>query len=125
MGNQGTEALNYLFILIQKVGRGARKRAWVFLLMALFAQGCGSSQCILRSFEVIRSELLHVDGLYHNSLFFSLSYRAEKYGPVVRLNAFHRVSLMIVSPEGVKVLQNKAESTVGISPSLQKERGGA
>ncbi|XP_065696025.1 cholesterol 24-hydroxylase [Patagioenas fasciata] len=27
---------------------------------------------------------------------------AEKYGPVVRLNAFHRVSLMIVSPEGVK-----------------------
>uniref|UniRef100_A0A8D0KQL2 Cytochrome P450 family 46 subfamily A member 1 n=1 Tax=Strix occidentalis caurina TaxID=311401 RepID=A0A8D0KQL2_STROC len=27
---------------------------------------------------------------------------AEKYGPIVRLNAFHRVSVMILSPEGVK-----------------------
>lgn len=27
---------------------------------------------------------------------------------------------MILSPEGVKVLQNKTELTVGISPSLQK-----
>ncbi|XP_057254947.1 cholesterol 24-hydroxylase isoform X1 [Pezoporus wallicus] len=27
---------------------------------------------------------------------------AEKYGPVVRLNAFHRVSVMVLSPEGVK-----------------------
>ncbi|XP_009081267.1 PREDICTED: cholesterol 24-hydroxylase, partial [Acanthisitta chloris] len=27
---------------------------------------------------------------------------AEKYGTVVRLNAFHRVTLMVVSPEGVK-----------------------
>ncbi|XP_070608534.1 cholesterol 24-hydroxylase isoform X1 [Erythrolamprus reginae] len=27
---------------------------------------------------------------------------AEKYGPVVRFNAFHRVSLLISSPEGVK-----------------------
>ncbi|OWK60265.1 cholesterol 24-hydroxylase [Lonchura striata] len=27
---------------------------------------------------------------------------AEKYGPVVRMNAFHRVSVLIVSPEGVK-----------------------
>lgn len=53
------------------------------------------------------------------------SCRAEKYGPVVRLNAFHRVSVVILSPEGVKVLQNKPESTVGISLSLQKEGGGA
>ena len=50
------------------------------------------------------------------------SCRAEKYGPIVRLNAFHRVSVMILSPEGVKVLQNKAELTVRIGPSLQKER---
>ncbi|XP_032090048.1 cholesterol 24-hydroxylase isoform X2 [Thamnophis elegans] len=28
--------------------------------------------------------------------------RAEKYGPVVRFNAFHRVALLILSPEGVK-----------------------
>ncbi|KAI1237610.1 hypothetical protein IHE44_0013692 [Lamprotornis superbus] len=28
--------------------------------------------------------------------------RAEKYGPVVRMNAFHRISVLIVSPEGVK-----------------------
>ncbi|KAM7024198.1 cholesterol 24-hydroxylase isoform 3-T5 [Acridotheres tristis] len=28
---------------------------------------------------------------------------AEKYGPVVRMNAFHRISVLIVSPEGVKV----------------------
>ncbi|KAK4822046.1 hypothetical protein QYF61_008855 [Mycteria americana] len=48
--------------------------------------------------------------------------RAEKYGPIVRLNAFHRVTVMILSPEGVKVLPNKAKSTVGIGPSLQKER---
>ncbi|XP_039195643.1 cholesterol 24-hydroxylase isoform X2 [Crotalus tigris] len=27
---------------------------------------------------------------------------AEKYGPVIRFNAFHRVSLIILSPEGVK-----------------------
>ncbi|XP_061854195.1 cholesterol 24-hydroxylase [Colius striatus] len=27
---------------------------------------------------------------------------AEKYGPVLRINAFHRVSVMILSPEGVK-----------------------
>ncbi|XP_016154216.1 PREDICTED: cholesterol 24-hydroxylase isoform X1 [Ficedula albicollis] len=27
---------------------------------------------------------------------------AEKYGPVIRMNAFHRVSVLIVSPEGVK-----------------------
>ncbi|XP_063188954.1 cholesterol 24-hydroxylase [Chroicocephalus ridibundus] len=27
---------------------------------------------------------------------------AEKYGPIVRLNAFHRVSVMILTPEGVK-----------------------
>uniref|UniRef100_A0A8B9Q663 Cholesterol 24-hydroxylase n=1 Tax=Apteryx owenii TaxID=8824 RepID=A0A8B9Q663_APTOW len=27
---------------------------------------------------------------------------AEKYGPIVRFNAFHRVSVMILSPEGVK-----------------------
>ncbi|XP_067411168.1 cholesterol 24-hydroxylase isoform X2 [Emydura macquarii macquarii] len=27
---------------------------------------------------------------------------AEEYGPVVRVNAFHRVSLMVFSPEGVK-----------------------
>ncbi|XP_034274345.1 cholesterol 24-hydroxylase isoform X1 [Pantherophis guttatus] len=27
---------------------------------------------------------------------------AEKYGPVVRFNAFHRVALLILSPEGVK-----------------------
>ncbi|XP_009889381.1 PREDICTED: cholesterol 24-hydroxylase [Charadrius vociferus] len=27
---------------------------------------------------------------------------AEKYGPVVRFNAFHRVSVMILAPEGVK-----------------------
>lgn len=32
---------------------------------------------------------------------------------------------MVLAPEGVKVLQNKAESTVGISLSLQKERSGA
>lgn len=57
------------------------------------------------------------------SSFFSC--RAEKYGPIVRLNAFHRVSVMILTPEGVKVLQNKAESTVGIGASLQKERAGA
>lgn len=35
------------------------------------------------------------------------SYRAEKYGPVVRVNAFHRISVLIVSPEGVKVLKIK------------------
>nr|XP_016851458.1 PREDICTED: cholesterol 24-hydroxylase isoform X2 [Anolis carolinensis] len=28
--------------------------------------------------------------------------RAQEYGPVLRFNAFHRVSLLIVSPEGVK-----------------------
>nr|XP_006123832.1 cholesterol 24-hydroxylase isoform X1 [Pelodiscus sinensis] len=27
---------------------------------------------------------------------------AEEYGPIVRINAFHRVSLLILSPEGVK-----------------------
>uniref|UniRef100_A0A8B9U0W5 Cholesterol 24-hydroxylase n=1 Tax=Anas zonorhyncha TaxID=75864 RepID=A0A8B9U0W5_9AVES len=27
---------------------------------------------------------------------------SEKYGPVIRFNAFHRVSVMILSPEGVK-----------------------
>ncbi|CAM5123064.1 unnamed protein product [Eretmochelys imbricata] len=27
---------------------------------------------------------------------------AEEYGPIVRFNAFHRVSLMVLSPEGVK-----------------------
>ncbi|XP_030805385.1 cholesterol 24-hydroxylase [Camarhynchus parvulus] len=27
---------------------------------------------------------------------------AEKYGPVVRINAFHRISVLIVCPEGVK-----------------------
>ncbi|XP_027586690.1 cholesterol 24-hydroxylase [Pipra filicauda] len=27
---------------------------------------------------------------------------AEKYGPIVRFNAFHRVTVMVVSPEGVK-----------------------
>ncbi|XP_032918764.1 cholesterol 24-hydroxylase [Catharus ustulatus] len=27
---------------------------------------------------------------------------AEKYGPVVRVNAFHRISVLVVSPEGVK-----------------------
>ncbi|XP_054683930.1 cholesterol 24-hydroxylase [Grus americana] len=27
---------------------------------------------------------------------------AEKYGPLVRFNAFHRVSVMVLSPEGVK-----------------------
>lgn len=60
-------------------------------------------------------------------IFFKIfsSYRAEKYGPVVRMNAFHRVSLLIVSPEGVKVLKNKAKSVVGIGPSLHKERAGA
>lgn len=30
--------------------------------------------------------------------------RAEEYGPIMRFNAFHRVSLMVLSPEGVKVL---------------------
>lgn len=34
----------------------------------------------------------------------------------MRVNAFHRVSVLIFSPEGVKVLQNKTEWTVGISP---------
>ncbi|XP_032631177.1 cholesterol 24-hydroxylase [Chelonoidis abingdonii] len=27
---------------------------------------------------------------------------AEEYGPIIRFNAFHRVSLMVLSPEGVK-----------------------
>jgi len=42
----------------------------------------------------------------------------KKYGPIIRVNAFHRVSVLILSPEGVKVLQNKTGQTVGISPSL-------
>ncbi|OXB52955.1 hypothetical protein ASZ78_002464 [Callipepla squamata] len=28
--------------------------------------------------------------------------RSKKYGPIVRVNAFHRVSVLILSPEGVK-----------------------
>uniref|UniRef100_A0A8D2L765 Uncharacterized protein n=1 Tax=Varanus komodoensis TaxID=61221 RepID=A0A8D2L765_VARKO len=30
-------------------------------------------------------------------------HRAEEYGPIVRLNAFHKVALLVLSPEGTKV----------------------
>ncbi|XP_025906201.1 cholesterol 24-hydroxylase [Nothoprocta perdicaria] len=38
---------------------------------------------------------------------------AQKYGPILRLNAFHRVSVMILSPEGVKEIL--------MSPQYQKD----
>lgn len=67
---------------------------------------------LLWSFEVLRSELV----LVFCTISFLFFCRSKKYGPIVRVNAFHRVSVLIFSPEGVKVLQNKTERTVGISP---------
>lgn len=33
----------------------------------------------------------------------ALSPRAKKYGPVVRVNVFHKTSVIVTSPESVKV----------------------
>lgn len=78
----------------------------VFLLLALFIQVCSCAlYMLLWSFEVVRSELV----LVFCTISFSFFCRSKKYGPIIRVNAFHRVSVLILSPEGVKVLQNKTD----------------
>lgn len=39
-------------------------------------------------------------------LWVTLVSRAKKYGPVVRVNVFHKTSVIITSPESVKVGSN-------------------
>jgi hypothetical protein len=38
-----------------------------------------------------------------NILWVTLVSRAKKYGPVVRVNVFHKTSVIVTSPESVKV----------------------
>lgn len=40
---------------------------------------------------------------WHGELTVTLIPRAKKYGPVVRVNVFHKTSVIVTSPESVKV----------------------
>lgn len=44
--------------------------------------------------------------LVDSLLWVTLVFRAKKYGPVVRVNVFHKTSVIVTSPESVKVGSN-------------------
>ncbi|KAM7164940.1 cholesterol 24-hydroxylase isoform 2-T2 [Macrochelys suwanniensis] len=91
--------------------------ALLLLLLSLCLLGFGLYCCYVRA---IHAKYDHIPGaprasfllghlptiwrmLKKNELVHDLFIQwAEEYGPIMRFNAFHRVSLMVLSPEGVK-----------------------